>query len=100
MNGVPTERFVADIKILMGDVEDLLKATAAQSGEKIAEVRTRAQEALANTRETLARAESMIVDQTKAAAKVVDRSVHDHPWRAVGVSAVAGVLVGLLIGRR
>ena len=100
MNAVSTEKFVADAKILMSDTEELIKATAAQTGDKIAEARSRTQLALANARQTLVRAESAVVEHTKASAEIVDRSVHEHPWAAAGVSAAAGLLVGLLIGRR
>lgn len=100
MDGAPSEKFVADVKILMGDVEELIKATASQTGEKIAEARSRAQQALANAKGGLARAEAAVVEQTKVAAQVVNRSVHEHPWTAAGVSAALGLLVGLLIGRR
>jgi len=26
--------------------------------------------------------------------------VHEHPWRAIGICAAVGVLVGMLIARR
>jgi ElaB/YqjD/DUF883 family membrane-anchored ribosome-binding protein len=29
-----------------------------------------------------------------------DEYVRDRPWQAVGVAAAAGLLVGLLVGRR
>src|SRR3990172_5486734 len=100
MNAVSTEKFVADAKILMSDTEELIKATAAQTGDKITEARSRTQQALANARQTLVRAESAVVERSKASAEIIDRSLHEHPWAAAGVSAAAGLLVGLLIGRR
>ena len=88
-----TEKLTGDVKVLANDVEELLKATAAQSGEKIAEARTRAQAAIA-------RARSVAVEQGKQAAQVTDQYVRENPWAAIGVSAAIGLLVGLLIGRR
>lgn len=88
-----TEKLVGDVKVLANDVEELLKATAAQSGEKIAEARTRAQAAIA-------RARTVAVEQGKQAAQTTDRYVRENPWAAIGVSAAIGLLVGLLIGRR
>lgn len=88
-----TEKLVGDVKVLANDVEELLKATAAQSGERIAEARTRAQAAIARARTTA-------VEQGKQAAQVTDQYVRENPWAAIGVSAAIGLLVGLLIGRR
>ena len=89
----PTEKLIGDVKVLANDVEELLKATAAQSGEKIAEARVRAQAAIA-------RARTVAVEQSKQAAQTTDEYVRENPWAAIGVSAAIGLLVGLLIGRR
>lgn len=88
-----TEKLVGDVKVLANDVEELLKATAAQSGERIAEARARAQAAIA-------RARTVATEQGKQAAQVTDQYVRENPWAAIGVSAAIGLLVGLLIGRR
>ncbi|OGA25177.1 MAG: hypothetical protein A3I02_08785 [Betaproteobacteria bacterium RIFCSPLOWO2_02_FULL_67_26] len=89
----PTEKLIGDVKVLANDVEELLKATAAQSGEKIAEARARTQAAIA-------RARTVAVEQGRQAAQTTDQYVRDNPWAAIGVSAAIGLLVGLLIGRR
>jgi ElaB/YqjD/DUF883 family membrane-anchored ribosome-binding protein len=89
----PAEKLIGDVRIVMSDVEDLLKATASQTGDKIVEARARAQAAIA-------RARAAAIAQGKEAARTTDQYVQDNPWAAVGISAVAGLLVGLLIGRR
>ena len=96
----PREQLVADLKILMADVEDLVKATASQSGDKIAEVRGRNQQAAADLKPRLAQAQVMLKDKANVAAATTDDYVHDHPWTAMGVSAGIGLIIGLLIGRR
>jgi ElaB/YqjD/DUF883 family membrane-anchored ribosome-binding protein len=35
----------------------------------------------------------------KAATQYADQSVHEHPWRAVGIAAGVGFLLGLLVRR-
>ena len=89
----PAEKLIGDVKVLATDVEELLKATAAQSGEKVAEARVRAQAAIA-------RARTVAIEQGKQAAQTTDQYVRENPWAAIGVSAAIGLLVGLLIGRR
>lgn len=34
--------------------------------------------------------------RTKVAAKATDQYVHERPWQAIGLGAVAGLIVGLL----
>ena len=89
----PAERFAANVKLLTADVEELVKATAAQSGEKLAAARSRVQAALVDARDT-------VVLQGKQAAQATDRYVHENTWTAMGISAGIGLLIGLLIGRR
>ncbi len=93
----PTERLATDTKVLVADIEELLKATAAQTGEKVAAARARVQVALVDARDTVAL-------RTRETAQATDRYVRENPWQSVGItagiSAGVGLLVGLLIGRR
>jgi ElaB/YqjD/DUF883 family membrane-anchored ribosome-binding protein len=93
----PTDKIVTDAKILVADVEELLRATASQTGERVAAARARLQSALADARDA-------VTLHTRQAAQVADRYVHENPWKAMGiaagVSAGIGLLIGLVIGRR
>lgn len=97
---VSKEKLVADLKILIGDTEELLRATAGQAGEKIATARERIQASLAVYKAKLADAERALLERTKEAARATDEYVHDNPWQAVGVAAGIGFLLGMLIARR
>ena len=94
------DKLVADLKVVVADAEELLKATASQTGERIAAARVKAEESLKIAKVRLADAQAAAVDHTKAAAKATDDYVHENPWRAVGIAAVAGLLLGALISRR
>ncbi len=94
------DKLVSDLKVLIGDTEELLRATAGQAGEKIATARERIQASLAVYKEKLVDAEHAMMERTKEAARATDEYVHDHPWQAVGVAAGVGVLLGMLIARR
>jgi ElaB/YqjD/DUF883 family membrane-anchored ribosome-binding protein len=48
----------------------------------------------------LGEAESAVADKTRQMANVTDEYVHEHPWKAVGVAAGIGLIIGLLISRR
>ena len=94
------EKLVADVKVLVADTEELLRATASQAGEKAVVARERIQATLATTKAKLIDAERALLEKTKQAARATDDYVHDNPWQAVGVAAGVGFLLGLLIGRR
>ena len=96
----PKEKLVADLKVVVSDAEELLAATAQQTGEKIAELRERMQTNLRLARLKLADAEAALRESTRQVAKATDHYVHENPWKAIGIAAGAGLLVGMLIGRR
>ena len=94
------DKLVADLKVLIGDTKELLRATAGQAGEKIATARERIQASLAVYKDKLVDAEQAMMERTKEAARATDEYVHDHPWQAVGVAGAVGFLLGMLISRR
>ncbi|OGA39181.1 MAG: hypothetical protein A3G24_18865 [Betaproteobacteria bacterium RIFCSPLOWO2_12_FULL_62_13] len=99
-NAVTREKIVQDLRIVVADAEELLRATASQAGEKAAVAREKIQESLSRAKVKLAEAEDIVIDKTEQAARVTDAYVHENPWRAVGIAAGIGLIIGLLIGRR
>ena len=97
---ITKDKLVQDLKIVISDAEDLLRATASQAGEKAAAARAKIQDSLHSAKIKLAEAEDIMIDKTRQAARATDEYVHDNPWRAVGIAAGVGLLIGLLIGRR
>lgn len=100
MSQVTKDKLVADIKTVIADSEELLRATAGTAGEKMAELRARAQDRLNTAKIKLADAEELMIDKAKAVGRATDDYVHDNPWRAVGIAAGIGFIAGLLISRR
>lgn len=99
-NEASKDKLVADLKVVVADAEELLRATASQAGEKVVAARERIQASLATAKVKLADAERVALEQAKKAAKVTDEYVHEHPWNAVGIAAGIGFILGLLISRR
>lgn len=93
------DKLVSDLKVLIGDAEALLKATANQAGEQVAAVRRRIEESLKEGKETLADAEDILIEKTKDAAVAACDYVQKNPWSAVGIAAGIGLVLGLLIRR-
>ena len=94
------DKLVQDFKIVVNDAEELLRATASQAGEKVSAARERIQDSLHKARVKLAEAEDVVVQKGKLAARATDEYVQENPWRAVGIGAGVGLIIGLLIGRR
>jgi ElaB/YqjD/DUF883 family membrane-anchored ribosome-binding protein len=97
---VTKDKLAADLRVVIADAEELLKATASQAGEKVAAARVKIQESLDVAKGKLARVGEAGVDKAKEAARATDDFVHEHPWKAVGIGAAIGCIVGMLISRR
>jgi ElaB/YqjD/DUF883 family membrane-anchored ribosome-binding protein len=94
------DKLVSDVRVLVSDTEELLRATASQTGEKIAEARVRMQQAVSNLKPDIARAEAAIRRNAAWAASNADAYARENPWTVAGISAGLGLVIGLLIGRR
>jgi ElaB/YqjD/DUF883 family membrane-anchored ribosome-binding protein len=99
-NEVTTQKLVEDLKTVMQDAEALLKATSSQTGERIQEVRARAEESLRQARVRLAQVEEDALKQAREVADATEEYVRENPWQSVGIAAGVGLLLGLLLGRR
>jgi len=97
---VAKDKLVEDFEAVVSDAEELLRATANQTGERVTAARARIEESLRDAKKKLAELQDNLVEQTRAAARRTDELVHEHPWQAVGVAAAVGLLLGMLISRR
>lgn len=80
---------MTDLKAVIADAEELLRATANQAGPKVQEARERAEESLRAAREHL-----------KGAGAELDSQVRANPWAAVGIAAGVGLVLGILLSRK
>jgi ElaB/YqjD/DUF883 family membrane-anchored ribosome-binding protein len=97
---VTRDKLLADLRVVVSDAEELLKITAGQAGDKVAAIRDKIQRGLEQAKVKIVEAEGKAVESTKAAARATDVYVHENPWKAVGIAAGVGLLIGLLVGRR
>ena len=92
-----TDKLVSDLKTLVGDAEELLKATTNQAGEKVAQARQKIEQSLIEGKKALDDAEKTLVKKSQEAAEIADDYVRENPWSAVGIAAGVGLVLGLLI---
>ena len=94
------DHLIDALHTVIHDAERLLKATAAQTGEKIEEARTHAEESVRLAKQRLAGIEDEALERARELAKDADTYVRGNPWGAVGVAAGIGLVLGLLLSRR
>ena len=99
-NAVSADKLMEDLRLVVTDAEELLRATAGQAGEKVAAARARAAESIDAAKARIAQAGYAAAAQTREAARAADDYVHDNPWAAVGVAAAVGVVIGILIAKK
>lgn len=97
---IPKDRLVEDFRHVVADAEELLRATANQAGEGAASARARIQDSLKIAKARMVEAQGDVIERAREAARVTDQYAHDNPWKLIGVSAVAGAIIGMLIARR
>jgi ElaB/YqjD/DUF883 family membrane-anchored ribosome-binding protein len=81
MNATTSEQLMAELRAVAREAEELLQATADQTGARVEELRERAKDAL-------------------EAARGIDDQVRKNPWAAVAIAAGVGLVIGLLLSRK
>ena len=94
------DKLLADLKMLLADAEELIKEATASSAEGFATLRTRFERRLCEARAKIDRTRTAVGDKTRHATDATHAYVKENPWKSAGVSAVAGVILGFLLGRR
>ena len=99
-NPATSEKLVQDLRVVVADAEELLRATASQAGERAAAARAKIEQSLERARVKLTEVETALAERSRQVAHATDEYVHEHPWTAVSVAAGIGLIIGLLISRR
>jgi ElaB/YqjD/DUF883 family membrane-anchored ribosome-binding protein len=93
-------RMTGDIKTVIADSEDLLKAAANVSGEGFAVAREKFEEKIRNAKTRLEDAAQPAIDKARETAAATDQLVHENPWATIGVAAAVGLVIGFLVAKR
>jgi len=94
------EDLMNDLQSVLEDAEALLSATAGQAGERIQQVRARAEETVRAVRDRMSAAQEELTRRAREALGEADEYLRENPWQALGITAGVAFLVGLLAGRR
>ena len=89
-----------EFRHVIADVEDLIRSSTSLSGEEFARLKGKISERLSNARESLLPAGESVIARARRAVAATNDYVGEEPWKAVGVGAALGFLLGLLVARR
>jgi ElaB/YqjD/DUF883 family membrane-anchored ribosome-binding protein len=90
-----TDKLVKDLRLVVQDAEDLIRATAGEVNEKTKQARARLTQTLEKAKET---AQELQVKATEK-AKVADEVIRQHPYESMGVAFGLGLLLGVIANR-
>jgi ElaB/YqjD/DUF883 family membrane-anchored ribosome-binding protein len=91
-----TERLLQDLKAVVQDGEDLLRAGAHNLSERGVAARERLTAALEAAKQTRVRLEQ----RARAGAQEADRVIREHPYQSIGIAFGVGMLLGILVNRK
>jgi ElaB/YqjD/DUF883 family membrane-anchored ribosome-binding protein len=93
---IARDRLFANVRTLVEDVEELLKATAEQTGDGMSTLRDRLLQTLESGKTTLAQSRRALQSSRRGADAAISYA-QDNPRTAVGVALCAGLALGLLL---
>jgi ElaB/YqjD/DUF883 family membrane-anchored ribosome-binding protein len=93
-------KMVDEFSAVLTEAEDMLKRAASETGDKAKDLRSQVEAKLLAAKLRMQELQGQAVDRAKETARATDDYVHDNPWQAIGIAAVAGFVVGLLMNRR
>ena len=94
------ENLRAELKCLADTLEEVRHSSADKSKEEVSKLRSKAEQALKESRYRLGETGDALAKQTREAAARADEYVRDNPWTGVGIGAAVGVVLGVLLTRR
>src|SRR5579859_4488388 len=90
-----TEKLLQDLKAVVHDGEELLRAGAHDLGERGMAARERLAAALEVAKQT----RQKLQERAVVGAQATDRLIREHPYQSVGLAFGVGMLLGVLVNR-
>lgn len=98
--GEAEQALTDEFHTLLADAEQLLKHTASMAGEQADELRAKLSSSLERSRDVLRTKQDDLYRQGVVAKETTEEYVADNPFKALGIAAGVGFLIGLLASRR
>jgi ElaB/YqjD/DUF883 family membrane-anchored ribosome-binding protein len=88
-----------EVHKLIAEVENLLRRVRDAADPEVARVRAEVESAVGATKKALAERVGQVRRGAGERLEAGDRYVHERAWRAIGVAAISGLVIGLLLAR-
>ena len=89
-----------NVDTALEQADEFLKQAYAATGEEAKELQDKAKECLARASRNMKSFYEKTSEEGREIAGEVNDCVRSNPWRAVGIAAVGGLLLGLLVARK
>ena len=89
-----------EFQSFVADIEDLITSMTPLTGEDLARAKERLAARVELAKESFSEVSGEIAERARKTARVTDAYVHEHPWQSVGIGAILGLLVGIVVSRR
>jgi ElaB/YqjD/DUF883 family membrane-anchored ribosome-binding protein len=84
----------------IADLEELIQATTALTGEDLARAKAKLYDRIAAARQAAGHLRRGVIGRTRHRIRVVNNYVQEQPWKSLGIGVAAGLVVGLIMSRR
>jgi ElaB/YqjD/DUF883 family membrane-anchored ribosome-binding protein len=91
-----TDKLLKDLKAVVHDGEELLRAGAEDLSERSVAAREKLSAALQMARQTQKRLQQSAIEGMKA----TDKMIREKPYQSVGIAFGTGLLLGLILNRK
>jgi ElaB/YqjD/DUF883 family membrane-anchored ribosome-binding protein len=95
-----SERFLSDLKTFVSDAEALLGQARTLTGAGALAAREEFERRLAGAKRRYGVVREKTVDHAHDYMDRTETYVRNEPWKAIGIAALAGAIVGVLLARR
>ena len=99
MNEITGQKLAEDVKVLINDAEELLRATASETGERIVDLRRCLEQKLVECQTELAEQERVWLQKAEQVRAFAASYLRENAWTKVAIAGGVGMVLGLLLRR-
>ena len=99
MSEITPRKLFDDVMVLIDDVEELLKVTADETGERARDLRHRLEQTIAECKRALAADDRLWLQKADHLKTAAESYFRENPWSKVALAAGIGLIFGLLLRR-
>lgn len=96
---IQADQIGRDVQNVVSEAQELLKTVKDEGASKLDDVRAKVSSQYDAAREKLGDIQTTVTDGARVAVTSTDAYVRSNPWRAVGIAAAAGAIIGYLASR-